>query len=73
MSNTVTVTTSMGKYEVPVIPALPKEPEKYPRPGGPFNHPVAVCGECGITLFQVMSYVCGRPNCPTGLGNRVTC
>lgn len=26
------------------------------------------CPKCGIELHQVMGYVCGQPDCPTGLG-----
>ena len=26
------------------------------------------CSKCGIELHQTMGYVCGHPDCPTGLG-----
>lgn len=26
------------------------------------------CPKCGIELHKVMGYVCGQPDCPTGLG-----
>lgn len=30
----------------------------------PTNKPVGVCGECGITLYDVMHYSCRRAKCP---------
>lgn len=50
---------------VPVIPPLPKIPGKFRGP----NPVIAVCGECGLELHEVMGYVCMRSNCPSGLGS----
>lgn len=50
---------------VPLIPKLPELPPHQPNPV------VAVCGECGIELHQIMGYVCNRPRCPTGMGGPV--
>jgi len=51
--------------KLPVIPPLPPDqPDRGPNP------PVAVCGECGIEIRQVM-HVCGNPRCP--VFPRVTC
>jgi hypothetical protein len=33
------------------------------------NGPVAVCGECGVTVYRVMAYSCPHQNCPCGLGS----
>jgi hypothetical protein len=30
--------------------------------------PQPACGKCGMLLTDVMGYVCGAPDCPTGLG-----
>ena len=54
--------------EIPVIPPLPRDWDPFPDP----NPIVAICGECGLQLYRVMSYCCGNPRCPCGLGG-VTC
>lgn len=53
------------KRGVPIIPPLPNQ---QPLPGPPGNPVVAVCGECGSDIHQVMNYCCNNPRCPTGLG-----
>ena len=50
--------------QIPVIPPLPPED---PGPHDP-NPVVAICGQCGLQIHQVMGYVCTHPRCPTGLG-----
>jgi hypothetical protein len=45
------------------VPLIPKRPERAKTNPGP-NPIVAVCGECGIKLHQVMGYVCSSENCP---------
>ena len=45
------------------LPVIPKLPPDQPNPGMP-NPPVAMCGECGLEIRQVMHYVCGNPRCP---------
>ena len=62
---------------VPVIPPLPPHSPWY-IPEGPRdpNPVVAICGECGLHIHNVMGYSCSRPRCPTGLGSfssRVDC
>lgn len=51
--------------KIPVIPKLPYSP--YDVPPLP-SDTIAICGECGLELKQVMGYVCVHPRCPTGLG-----
>ena len=42
---------------LPVIPRLP--------PHQPANDgAVAICGECGRTIYQVEGYYCGNNRCP---------
>lgn len=48
---------------VPVIPV-----RKFVKPDPYGNPTIAICGECGIELKQIMGYSCSRTNCPTGLG-----
>jgi len=48
---------------VPLIPKLPIIPNEPATP----NPIVAVCGECGLSLHQVMAYVCTNQRCPTWL------
>jgi hypothetical protein len=48
---------------VPVIPPI-QAPH---RPSDP-NPVVAICGQCGMHICQLMHYVCSQPNCPAGLG-----
>lgn len=50
---------------VPVIPRLPDKVDYSPRTPNPI---VAICGECGLEIHQVMGYVCSNPRCPTGFG-----
>lgn len=51
-------------YGVPLIPpnrsegALRLDPDK----------PIAVCGQCGTTIYRVMAYSCPHKDCPCGLG-----
>lgn len=52
---------------VPVIPKRKAAPP-FPAPNGPR----AVCGECGITIHDVMMYSCPCSNCPCGLGPSYT-
>lgn len=47
----------MDKDKIPVIPSKP-EPSIDPNPV------VAICGECGIEVRQVMGYVCYNSRCP---------
>lgn len=49
------------------IPIIRKLPEPVAPIGPPGNPVVAVCGECGMDLHQVMHYVCFNSRCPTGL------
>ena len=58
----------MNERKIPVIAPLPPD---YPGPSDP-NPVVAICGECGLRIHQVMGYVCTHPRCPTGLGG-ATC
>ena len=51
---------------IPIIPQVPEDVNPL-RPVDP-NPIVAVCGECGLDLRQVMGYCCGNARCPTGLG-----
>lgn len=51
--------------KIPIIPPLPEDYPIVPQEANPI---VAICGECGLELRQVMGYVCGHPRCPTGLG-----
>ena len=43
---------------------LPIIPPKRPQPQSPTDGAVAICGECGLRITKVMSYVCTKPNCP---------
>ena len=44
---------------VPIIEPLPEIPD------GPTPNPiVAICGQCGIELHQIMGFSCGKDNCP---------
>ena len=43
---------------LPIIPPLRKPPER------PADGAVAICGVCGIRIYQVMHYVCYRHDCP---------
>lgn len=45
------------KREV-IAPTAPYDP----------NPTVAVCGQCGLEVKNVMGYYCPRQNCPAGLG-----
>lgn len=47
------------------VPAIPDFPPQYPIPKFEEKR---TCPTCGITLEQVMGYVCSHQNCPTGLG-----
>ncbi|WP_143328290.1 hypothetical protein [Caballeronia pedi] len=62
------------------IGPIEASPARGPLPGGnwPFIPPNAIpnlgeqhCPKCGITLAPVMGYVCGRGDCPTGLGGMI--
>lgn len=53
----------------PTVPRWPKWPES-PYPSDP-NPIMGHCPKCGITLHQIMHYVCNRPNCPVFL--QITC
>lgn len=58
--------------QIPVIPPLKDDTFDPYRDVDP-NPTVAICGQCGLHLKQVMGYVCNHPRCPTGLGGRTTC
>lgn len=58
----ISIKDKAEEYGVPVIPPLPKEVE-YPKVIEP-NPVVAVCGECGMKIHQVMGYCCGNNRCP---------
>jgi hypothetical protein len=47
---------------VPVIPPIAPMPPRDPNPV------IAICGECGLELRQVMHYACGQARCPVKLG-----
>lgn len=50
---------ALKRHPLPVIPPLPPDtPDRGPNPA------VAMCGECGIEIRQVMHYACGNPRCP---------
>lgn len=85
-TSTVTTTTTKGcgkceacecdnieeeakKLGVPVIPKLPEKIDYSPCDPNPV---IAICGECGLHLHQVMGYCCPHARCPTGLGG-ATC
>lgn len=53
---------------IPIIPPLPKDVDPCKSPQDP-NPVVAICGECGLYLYKVMSYYCSNPRCPCGLGS----
>ena len=43
-------------------------PKREPQPIAP-NGIIAVCGECGLEIYQIMGYVCPRGrNCPASFG-----
>ena len=50
------------RYGVPIIPRMPPL-GGFPRDPNPI---VAICGECGLEIYQIMEYCCPRPNCPVG-------
>lgn len=52
------------------LPTIPPLSPDVPGPGEPVlpNRAYARCGECGITLYERMSYSCPRARCPAGLG-----
>lgn len=50
---------------VPIIPKIEPQPLQGPNPT------VAICGECGIELKQIMGYCCQHANCPCGLGGTI--
>ena len=52
--------------KIPVIPRLPDSPPYQPEIPDP-NAPVAICGECGMEIYQVMGYVCPNVRCPAGI------
>jgi hypothetical protein len=49
------------------LPVIPRLPDTVPRTDGA----VAVCGECGRTVYQVECYSCGNSRCPVQV--RITC
>lgn len=51
------------------VPLIPKLPDFQPAPGP--NPIIAVCGECGIQIMQVMGYYCTNSKCPCS--PRITC
>lgn len=53
------------RFGVPIIPRLPEHVRKQTNDPNPVT---AICGECGMEIRLMMGYVCGRNNCPTGLG-----
>ena len=55
---------------VPVIPPLDPDPPPM-RPEGP-NPTIAICGECGLHVHQVMMFSCANSRCPAGFGPRAT-
>lgn len=46
---------------LPIIGPLPDEPKKAP------DGAIAVCGECGMRIHEVMHYYCTHSNCPVFL------
>lgn len=46
------------RLNVPIIPAKPYQPKPTPNPV------IAICGECGLEIKQVMGYSCQKSNCP---------
>jgi hypothetical protein len=50
--------TEYNPEGLPIIPKLPEWPKR------PADGAVAICGECGMRILQVMGYVCSRPRCP---------
>jgi hypothetical protein len=53
---------------VVLIPKISRRPI----PDSPSNNIIAVCGECGLTVHQVMGYVCPHgTKCPTGLSGTI--
>lgn len=51
---------------VPIIKKLPDKEDYSPSTPNPI---VAVCGECGLEIYEVMGYVCSNVRCPTGFGS----
>lgn len=49
------------------LPVTPKLPPKSPRSDGA----VAICGECGRTVYQMEMYCCMNDRCPVQV--KVTC
>lgn len=66
-----------GKVNSPDIKSCDCYNKTYPTPYTPEPSPGwkpswltnSVCPICGISLGGVLGYVCGRTNCPTGLGS----
>lgn len=44
--------------KVPIIPPRRKNPSREPNPV------IAICGECGVMIRQLMYFSCGRSCCP---------
>lgn len=50
------------------VPLIPPLPNKYQTIR---TDTIAVCGQCGLEIKQIMGYVCSQSNCPVFL--KVTC
>lgn len=51
------------KYSPGSLPGVPSTPPIYPD-NIPENKVVAVCGECGRSIYRLDMYSCKRENCP---------
>lgn len=59
-ANPVDLSPHKQKADELGVPCIPPLPEKTPH----YSDTVAVCGQCGLEIKQVMGYVCNNSRCP---------